>query len=263
MNLAGNAIKFTASGGVTVMLDTLELSPDTARLLFSVADTGVGVPAAQQALIFDRFRQADGSTTRRYGGTGLGLAICKRLIELMGGRIGIESPVNHSDGTMRGSRFWFELTLPVGVEAPPSLTAAAEPDGEGAGPLTVLLAEDNLVNQRVVQGMLEKHHHRVTIVAHGEQALEELERSRFDVVLMDVQMPVMDGFEATRELRKREAGRRRTPVIALTANALKGDRERCIEAGMDDYLSKPVRLDDLLSAVRRAGRDTVTDGQTT
>ncbi|MEZ5399976.1 MAG: ATP-binding protein [Bryobacteraceae bacterium] len=243
INLVGNAIKFTEHGAVDVDL-TRE---DSGMLRFSVTDSGVGIPPEQQAVIFDRFRQADGSTTRRYGGTGLGLAICRRLVEMMGGSIQVESPA--ADG--RGSRFTFDLPLPEG-EAAPVRTAVPKASAQAhEGPLRVLLAEDNLVNQRVVQGMLERNGHRVMIVANGAEALDLLEQMRFDAVLMDVQMPVMDGFEATEELRRREAGKgRRTPVIALTANAMKGDKERCLAAGMDAYLSKPVRIGELLEAVR-------------
>ncbi|MEZ5354196.1 MAG: ATP-binding protein [Bryobacteraceae bacterium] len=253
VNLVGNAIKFTEHGSVEI---DLRPGGPSQPLCFSVTDSGVGIPAEQQAVIFDRFRQADGSTTRRYGGTGLGLAICKRLVEMMGGTIAVESPALPGDGSSgdaggRGSRFRFELPLPVG-EIPAAAAPSPVPVATRAeGPLLVLLAEDNLVNQRVVQGMLERNGHSVTIVGNGAAALEALERLRFDVVLMDVQMPVMDGFEATEELRRREArGSPRTPVIALTANAMKGDRERCLEAGMDAYLSKPVRIDELLNAVR-------------
>jgi signal transduction histidine kinase/ligand-binding sensor domain-containing protein/CheY-like chemotaxis protein len=248
VNLVGNAIKFTDHGSVAVDLGpALSNAGSVPRLCFAVTDSGVGITPEQQAVIFDRFRQADGSTTRRYGGTGLGLAICKRLVELMGGSIRVESPV----AAGRGSRFLFELPLPVSETAPSAPEAAAPAEHLSDGPLSVLLAEDNLVNQRVVKGMLERNGHSVTIVANGAQALETLERLRFDVVLMDVQMPVMDGFEATEQLRRREAaGQPRTPVIALTANAMKGDRERCLAAGMDGYLSKPVRIDELLSAVR-------------
>jgi|GEM_PF-1712541 len=243
LNLVGNAIKFTERGSVTVELNCQPTGDNRVAMSLSVTDTGIGIPAEKQAFIFDRFRQADGSTTRRYGGTGLGLAISKKLVELMGGEITLESEPG------KGSRFSFTLVVPIGQLPPPS--AGASPDRAPGQPLRVLLAEDNAVNQRVVQKLLQRHGHFVHVVNNGAEALQALDRGVFDLVLMDVQMPVMDGFEATRKLRLREGNRQpRTPVIALTANALKGDKERCLEAGMDSYLSKPVHQDDLLEAIR-------------
>ncbi len=262
-NLVGNAVKFTAQGEVAVRVELVADGASGPRLRFRVSDTGVGIPRAKQATIFDAFTQADGSTTRRYGGTGLGLTISSRLVTLMGGRIWVESEPG------RGSCFTFEVALgragsaalqaPASGRAPASVVAApAPPSAERAErpapprparhwgatasrPLRILLAEDNAVNQRVAVRLLEALGHAVAVAGHGGEALAALDRAAFDLVLMDVQMPEVDGFEATAEIRRREEGTgRRTPVVAMTAHAMKGDRERCLAAGMDDYLSKPV-----------------------
>ena len=259
-NLVGNAVKFTAKGEVVVRAELVAHEASGPRVRFSVTDTGVGIAQAKQASIFDAFTQADGSTTRRYGGTGLGLTISSRLVGLMGGRIWVTSEPG------RGSTFAFEVALgragssaarlappstltPLPPLAPPA--PAAPPRAPRTGPrhwgatasrpLRLLLAEDNLVNQRVAVRLLEALGHTVTVAGHGGEALAALDRAAFDLVLMDVQMPEVDGFEATAEIRRREGGTgRRTPVVAMTAHAMKGDRERCLAAGMDDYLSKPV-----------------------
>jgi PAS domain S-box-containing protein len=219
-------------------------------LHFQVSDTGIGIPADKLEAIFAPFVQADGSMTRKYGGTGLGLAISARLVELMGGRIWAESELG------RGSVFHFTARLEVPVEANAAPEAVKEvrreedveptTEGQPRRRLRILMAEDNAINQRVGAAILRKHGHTVTLAGNGREALAVLESTSFDVVLMDVQMPEMDGFEATAALRRREADTgRRLPIIALTAHAMKGDRERCLAAGMDGYVSKPIGYSEL------------------
>jgi CheY-like chemotaxis protein len=256
VNLVGNAIKFTERGevAVTIRRQPLVNKDESCLLHFAVSDTGIGIPADKLATIFEPFVQADSSTTRKYGGTGLGLTICARLVELMGGRIWVESQPGH------GSVFHFTARLETPVTADLALSVTDD-RGQGADaveveefslrPLRILMAEDNRINQRVGQMRLEKQGHTVVMAANGREALEALEASRFDLVLMDVQMPEMDGLEATTLLRRREEGSgRRIPIIALTASAMKGDRERCLEAGMDGYVSKPLQPDELLQVMR-------------
>jgi len=245
-NLIGNAIKFTAKGGVYLTIDREGRGEDTATLRFAVRDTGIGIPREKQQLIFEAFRQADGSTTRKYGGTGLGLAISSRLVEMMGGAIRVESEAGH------GSTFSFSALFgiaPAGAGAKPthsvSLKNMLEASlGSGDAPLVslrILLAEDNPVNQRLALRLLERRGHRVEIASSGREAIEWLERERFDLILMDLQMPDMDGLEATGRIREREKQHGgHTPIIALTAFTMKGDRERCLEAGMDNYINKPI-----------------------
>jgi two-component system CheB/CheR fusion protein len=202
-----------------------------------VSDTGIGIPPSKQEAIFDAFSQADGSTTRKYGGTGLGLSISSRLVQKMGGEIEVESVVG------QGSTFRFECRF--GKVAGPAVDSRSEREildsSEPTGPLSVLVAEDNRVNQLVIRRILEKLGHTVTIAENGRLATEILAENAFDVILMDIQMPVMDGIEATGVIRVSEDERTRsTPIVALTAHAMEGDRERCIEAGMEGYVSKPV-----------------------
>jgi PAS domain S-box-containing protein len=240
LNLLSNAIKFTEQGEVLATLVCLSAGTEQLRLRFEVQDTGIGIPPEKQAQIFEPFRQADGSTTRKYGGTGLGLAISRKLVELMGGSMGVESEVG------KGSCFWFELTLPAS-EPPAHVRLEQEMRASEPTALTglrVLVAEDNYVNQKVIRRTLEKWGVAVEIAENGQEALEWLARAPFHLVLMDCQMPLMDGYEATRRIRAYEAPRGlHIPIIALTANALEGDREKCIECGMDDYLSKPINPD--------------------
>jgi hypothetical protein len=246
-NLVGNALKFTESGEVAVGVERQAAEGAGVVLRFGVRDTGIGVPAEKQALIFRPFEQADGSTTRKYGGTGLGLAICARLVELMGGAIGVDSAGG------RGSTFHFtaRFGLAAGAAARPPAAPAAAPRA-GVRPLRVLLAEDNVINQRLTVRLLEKQGHTAVVATTGREALEVLREQAFDVVLMDVQMPDLGGLEAAAALRAAERGTgRHLPVVALTAHAMKGDRERCLAAGMDDYLAKPIKPQELGDVLAR------------
>ena len=243
-NLVSNAIKFTATGSVSVRLARL---PD-GLLSVRVQDTGIGIPSGHEARIFEPFEQADGSMARKYGGTGLGLAIAKRLVGLMGGSIGVESVQD------QGATFTFTVRFPAvnHTTAAPAL-GSPQPARTSLHGVRVLLAEDNPINQEVAISLLEFLGCSVTTADTGERAVQELGQGRFQVVLMDCQMPGMDGFEATREIRRRETagGSSRVPIIALTANAMRGDRERCLAAGMDDFVSKPFRLEDLRRTLER------------
>ncbi len=234
VNLVGNAIKFTERGRVAVRMDVESETQRTICLHVAVADTGVGIAPEQRERIFDAFEQADSSTTRRYGGTGLGLPIAARLVALMGGKLWVESEPG------MGSTFHFTAELGRSRAAAAPAPPLAAPVSR-ARPLRVLLAEDNAVNQRLTVRLLEKRGHTVVVAATGKEALAALEREPFDLVLMDVQMPEMDGFEATARIRQREqrcGGH--VPVVAMTAHALKGDEERCLQAGMDAYVPKPI-----------------------
>jgi CheY-like chemotaxis protein len=247
INLVGNAVKFTERGEVAISVQRMDAATEAARghdcrLSFSVRDTGIGLSPEACEKLFQPFTQADGSTTRRFGGTGLGLAISRRLVGMMGGEIGIESTLE------LGSRFWFELRLELAAQAHGAAPETAPPDsGEHRTPLPgrVLLVEDNGVNQEIGMAMLQAMGCEVDLAADGREAIEATRSKAYDLVLMDCQMPDVDGFEATRAIRAREREQsgskaaRRLPIVALTANAMSGDREQCTAAGMDDYLSKP------------------------
>jgi CheY-like chemotaxis protein len=247
MNLVGNAVKFTDAGRIAVEVSREQDPGDALVLHFVVRDTGIGIPADKQRLIFDAFTQADASTTRRFGGTGLGLSIASKLVALMRGRIWVESEVG------RGSVFHFTGHFGC-ARAPASKTPAARRPSPALDPhpRCILLAEDNAVNQVFMSRMLTKRGHSVTVVDNGRAALRALADGPFDVVLMDVHMPEMNGLEAAAAIRADEVGTgRRVPIIALTAHAMKGDRDACIAAGMDEYLSKPLRAADLFEALDR------------
>lgn len=251
LNLVGNAIKFTEKGSVRVHLASRDTAPDAAELRVEVTDTGIGIASDQHEAIFEAFRQADGSVTRRYGGTGLGLAISSRLAKLMGGGIQVRSAP--------GEGSTFILTARVGrTEASQSASSPSNSGASADGPsrLRILLAEDNEVNRRLVELLMRRHGHEVVSVQDGRLAVQRVEKEKFDLVLMDVQMPEMDGLEATRQIRALEqALGTRVPILALTANAMKGDKDICIEAGMDGYIPKPFEADKLLSAVESATRE--------
>ncbi|HYM09876.1 MAG TPA: two-component regulator propeller domain-containing protein [Bryobacterales bacterium] len=247
LNLMGNAIKFTEAGEVIVRAEMDGLDGGGGAVRFAVSDTGIGVPPEQQQTIFESFRQADGSITRKYGGTGLGLSISTKLVDLMGGRIWIESEPG------RGSTFYFTARFgatPADEPAPPR-SRAAELAALSLAPLSILLAEDNLVNQKLAVRLLEKMGHQVTVAQNGREALEAWQRRPFDLIVMDVQMPEMDGLAATAEIRRQEqANGARVPILAMTAHAMKGDREKCFAAGMDGHVSKPFNPEDLREGIR-------------
>jgi CheY-like chemotaxis protein len=262
INLVGNAIKFTEQGEVGVAIQAESAEPGWVRLEFLVHDTGIGIPAEKQAEIFTAFSQADGQINRKYGGTGLGLTITRQLIEMMGGAIGVESTLG------QGSRFRFhvrlrlaamprdaalrEATEPVlgaqgaradGTERPITRQTLPEPQGSYA----ILLAEDNAVNRKVASALLQRQGHTITVAENGRLALDAWREGTFDLILMDIMMPEMDGYEATRQIRSAEhqAGApggtpAHIPIIAMTANAMQGDQELCLASGMDGYVSKPI-----------------------
>ena len=270
INLIGNSIKFTEKGGVAVSASMDGRADGRAILRFAIQDTGIGIAEAARSKLFQPFTQADGSMSRNYGGTGLGLAISKRLVELMGGEIGFDSEVG------RGTTFHFTAKLeetsvaPDGAavrgtsaqrnssepsspsdESPRAPLPSCAPEGAaGCSDTRILLVEDNPTNQRVALCMLQRQGYSVDVAANGIEALAKLASSAFDLVLMDCQMPEMDGFEATRKIRERErAGEPHVPIVALTANVMAGDRERCLESGMDEYLGKPINAQELYSMI--------------
>ncbi|MBL8019739.1 MAG: response regulator [Leptospirales bacterium] len=251
VNLLGNAFKFTREGQITISAKLISLDDGLATIEASVRDTGIGIPASKQAAIFDKFTQVDASTTRRFGGTGLGLAICKRLTELMGGRIHVES----EEG--QGSRFIFTTSFKLAPGEPgqsqPQGTRAAVSNEAPADKLRILLAEDSPDNRSVLSVFLRDLPHELAVAENGAEALDQFKQQRFDLVLMDNQMPVMDGLTAVREIRswERANGRKPTTILALTADSMKSDIENSLAAGCDGHLTKPVRKAVLLEAVRK------------
>ncbi|GAB6041879.1 response regulator [Endothiovibrio diazotrophicus] len=241
LNLVGNAVKFTGEGGVVV-----EVAAGAAeRVCFAVRDSGIGIAAEERARLFQPFTQADSTTTRPYGGTGMGLAIAESMVGLMGGTLALESELG------RGSRFHFELPLgaaPEEAAAPSPVVPEAVAEGEG---LEILLAEDAADNAVLIAAYLKRTPHRLTVVVDGREALETFRRGAFALVLMDIQMPVMDGHEATRAIRawEREQGRAPTPIVALTAHAMREDEEKSLAAGCDGHLTKPIRKAKLMEAI--------------
>jgi CheY-like chemotaxis protein len=242
LNFIGNALKFTANGSVAVMVDAVEASPEQVTVRIAVRDTGIGLSTEQQARLFEKFSQADSSTTRKYGGTGLGLAICRRLAEIMGGAVGVVS----APGT--GSTFWATLPLTRAV-APQSATAPemAETCSRRHWQGRILVVEDNPINQKILAHLLKQRGLTVDTVSNGRDAVRTVLHTRYSMVFMDCQMPEMDGYQATGEIRSHEGQRAlpRTTIVAMTANAMEGDRELCLRAGMDDYLSKPLTVAEL------------------
>jgi CheY-like chemotaxis protein len=255
VNFLSNAIKFTAAGSVTIGVRATPLADGGALVRIFIKDSGPGISAADRARLFTKFEQADSSTTRKHGGTGLGLAISRQLAELMGGQVGCES----EEGS--GSTFWAEIPFEL-VDGP-----AEEPAPQGTGhPLTtspkvtpkapaemarVLLVEDNPVNQIVARRLLERLGCHVDLASSGQQALSLFDQHPYRAIFMDCQMPEMDGYTATNLIRGKEQSGSHTPIIALTANAMEGDREKCLAAGMDDYLVKPVQQKELARAVEQ------------
>jgi two-component system CheB/CheR fusion protein len=248
-NLMGNAVKFTEHGSVTLRVDAVERDKlGVSRLLFTVEDTGIGIDLHKLGKVFEPFTQADGSHTRLYQGAGLGLALVKRLVTLWGGTLGVDTEPG------AGTAVFFTMPVrvaPMGTEAP--MPAPAHP-GEAAPGSRVLLAEDDPINTVMTMDMLESLGYRATIVENGAEAIKALAQEDFDCLIMDIQMPKMDGMAATQAIRTAPAlgDKARIPIIALTAHALPGDRERFLAAGMDDYLAKPVEYDDLAGVLARA-----------
>jgi len=254
LNLVGNGVKFTDSGAVSVRVTPADGASDSfATVRFEVVDTGIGIDAMTQQRLFEPFEQADASTTRRHGGTGLGLSICRRLVELMDGQIGVHSAPG------QGSTFWFTLGFAAPLEAlegdvgrwSAEPFSAPESAHTGTVALTALLVEDNPANQLVGTKLLERLGYDVDVAGDGYEAVSAFASRHYDVVLMDCQMPGMDGYDASRRIRGDEAPDQRTPIVALTAGASNGDRERCLAAGMDDYITKPVRPETLAAVLRR------------
>lgn len=253
-NLVGNALKFTDHGHVRLKVDLEREFHDTVCLRFEVLDTGIGIPQDQVSCLFQNFSQLDGSYTRQYGGTGLGLAISKKLVELMGGHINVDSRQG------LGSSFYFTAMFEKIEEyAVAGKTECSGPEAGATPSLNILLAEDNILNREFIRHFLEKAGHRVTLVNDGKEALDAFKKYAFDLIFMDIQMPEMDGITATQYIRSHESNNRETkekpcriPIIALTACAMTGDRERFLSAGMDDYVSKPVCWETLNSAIKRA-----------
>lgn len=249
-NLIGNAAKFTEEGSVTVKVSQRRLEDDEFELRLAVTDTGIGIAPDGQSRLFTKFSQADESMTRKYGGTGLGLAICKELTELLGGEIGVESTLG------QGSTFWFTLRCapgdPNAIDSETWVYETVDIDTpKTKRPLRILVAEDNHVNQVIVKAMLSKTSHKIDVVGNGAEAVSAVVRAPYDLVLMDIHMPEMDGITATGKIRDLPGDINNIPIIALTANAMAGDRERCLKAGMTDYVSKPINPQTLYSAIAR------------
>jgi CheY-like chemotaxis protein len=246
LNLIGNAMKFTAQGSIHVAVCVERASREATTLRFTVTDSGIGIPFDKQQEVFSAFTQGDSSISRKHGGTGLGLTICSKLVNLAGGKIYLKSELG------KGTEFTFTMSFgkaelhdekPAEPQALPTI-----PSG-----LAILVAEDNVINQKLVKALLERNGHTVDMAANGLLAIQAAAHPnhRYDVILMDVQMPECDGYQATREIRRleEERGNGRTPIIALTAHAMEGDRGRCEEAGMDGYATKPIEMPVLLREI--------------
>ncbi len=250
VNLVSNALKFTDRGEVKINVDVVKFDTDTdnIELKISVSDTGIGIPEAAQKTLFNAFTQADGSTTRKYGGTGLGLAIVSQLVDMMGGILGVDSVEGE------GSQFWFTASFHCSDEKPENRPALLAETRSVPLDAKILLVEDNQINQMVAQKMLEKVGLKPMLANNGLEAMQQLNEQTFDLVLMDCQMPEMDGFETTCEIRKlaiKATNQKSMPIVAMTANVMSGDRERCLDVGMDDYIGKPVQRDQLESVLRK------------
>jgi CheY-like chemotaxis protein len=250
LNLLSNALKFTDKGEVVLSVS----APSEGRLAFEVRDTGIGLSAEGSARLFQRFSQADSSINSRYGGSGLGLAISKQLAELMGGSMAVDSA-----GPGQGSRFYFDIQARAVALAPrPQRVVPAptelDPNMAARHPLRILLAEDNGVNQKLGLRLLEQMGYRADLASNGREAVQSVERQTYDLVLMDVRMPEMDGLQASRAITGRWPPGQRPRIVAMTANALNGDRPQCLAAGMDEHLSKPLRVEALIVELSATAR---------
>ncbi|MCK4627598.1 MAG: response regulator, partial [Sedimentisphaerales bacterium] len=245
INLMGNASKFTRSGEIELNVKMVGQESDKLTIGFAVRDTGIGIPKDKQDRIFAAFQQADGSTTRKYGGTGLGLAISKSIIENMQGRIWLESEPD------MGSTFFFNVSLAkvTGLPTTPDVVAAKSVDENLKHSARILLAEDDKVNQKLVMALLTKAGHAVDIAENGWEALKKVKACNYDLVFMDVQMPIMDGLKATVAIRR--TGFKDLPIIAMTANAFQSDKDQCLEAGMNEFLSKPIKREEVLKQIQK------------
>ena len=252
-NLISNALKFTTQGHVKIIIspeaETKVASLDSIRIRFSVEDTGIGIAESQQAILFQPFTQADNSTTRQYGGTGLGLTISRRLVELMGGTIGVESVVG------QGSTFWFVVPIAIAennepISQPEVTTPTSAKSLGSAQTVRILVVEDYADNRDLLLFMLDNIGYEADSVNNGQEAVDRLAQQDYDIVLLDCQMPKLDGYQATQIIREREGKERHTIIIGLTAHAMKGDREKCLDVGMDDYLSKPIDLEQLADTIQ-------------
>jgi signal transduction histidine kinase/CheY-like chemotaxis protein len=252
INLVGNSFKFTQQGEVAVKCNILKQEETKLHLQIMVSDTGIGIPPEKQHNIFETFTQADSSTTRKYGGTGLGLAIVQNLAQLMGGTVTVQSPApGREELENPGTAFVISLTLEI--DTAPSVIEIVEhvvepaPLHQGA---KILLAEDNLINQKIALKFLEKWGHHVTIVNNGLEAIHACEMNAYDLILMDLNMPEMDGLEATKAIRLREQETSgHIPILAMTASVMKSDQDQCLEAGMDGFVTKPIQITELQEAI--------------
>ncbi len=247
-NLVDNAIKFTDTGKISVTLNNVLKTDQDIELKFAVQDTGIGISEEDQTFLFKTFTQVDSSITRKYGGTGLGLAISKQLVELMGGTMGVSSQKG------RGSTFYFPIKFKIGKlsETVPFLRPDISPI---IRPLHILLAEDDKVSQVFLRRMLKERGHQVDTADNGLEVLDLFKKKKYDLILMDIQMPVMDGIEATKNIRESEGGRTHTPIIAVSAYALQGDEQRFLAMGMDSYLAKPIDINDLMKKIGSVGQN--------
>lgn len=253
MNFGGNAVKFTENGSVSFDIELIESTDKTCTLKFSVTDTGPGISKEKQQDIFDTFTQADTSTTRKFGGTGLGLSICNQLVDLMDGELGMESELGE------GSTFWFTVSFKKVQNGynDNSIDSMKLNNGffDTEQSVRILIAEDNRINQIVARKILEKENFEVDIVETGKQAVEAVQTGVYSFVFMDIQMPEMDGYEATRKIRELEKDTgRHIPIIALTASAMEKDREKCLNVGMDEYVPKPIDKEELLRVLKKTAR---------
>jgi signal transduction histidine kinase len=242
INLVNNAIKFTAHGGISIKVNLLSKDENTVKLEMHVKDTGIGISESVKGNLFKSFTQADASTTRKFGGTGLGLAISKSLTKIMHGEIGVESVLG------QGSTFWFNVVLGKVDEEYDVVENDSQKNVKVHRNLNLLLAEDNAINQRVARFVIEKLGHKLDIADNGEVAVEKFQKNDYDIIFMDIQMPVMDGLTATEAIRKIEQERgttTRIPIVAMTANTMKGDKEKFLKAGMNDYVGKPFKSEEL------------------